>query len=170
MVEYLVLVLQCGLCDGFGISAVLLTLLLFDNLKSSPWFWMIITKVFCSAGICCKRGSCSRMMDKLCQPALWYSCCEYIYTVHSHPSYCLTIQYRPLWFWVIDALCQPAVWCVVNESTQYTALCTTCTILDLCSWSVSNGWATLENVSKSRRVKKCLLSHIGKYNYFTLFH
>ena len=38
------------------------------------------------------------------------SCVQCIYTIHSQPSYCLTLQYHPLLFWVIDKLCQPAIW------------------------------------------------------------
>ncbi len=59
------------------------------------------------------------MIDK---PAFnMISCGECIHTVHSQPSYCLTIQWHPLWFWMKDKLYQPASWYdVVNASTQYT--------------------------------------------------
>ena len=40
--------------------------------------------------------------------------------IHSQPSYCLTIQYHPLWFWMIDKLCKPDV--VMNAYTQSTLL------------------------------------------------
>ncbi len=41
--------------------------------------------------------------DKLCQSAIMISCVEcFYYTLHSQPSYCLTIQYRPQWFWMIN--------------------------------------------------------------------
>ncbi len=49
------------------------------------------------------------------------SCGECIFTVHCQPSYCPAIQYRRLWFWMIDKLCQLAMrYCVVNACTQYT--------------------------------------------------
>ncbi len=41
-------------------------------------------------------------------PACSIPCVECIHTVmtvHSQPSYCLTIQYHPLWFWVPDKPC-----------------------------------------------------------------
>ena len=38
------------------------------------------------------------------------TCGEGVYIVHSRPSYCLTIQYHPLWFWMVNTQCQPAVW------------------------------------------------------------
>ena len=45
-------------------------------------------------------------MDKLSQPEIWYDGVgEY-----SQPSYCITIQYHPLWFWMMDKLSQPEVW------------------------------------------------------------
>ena len=34
---------------------------------------------------------------------------ECIHTVHSQPSYCLTIHYQPLWLWMIGELCQLAI-------------------------------------------------------------
>ena len=53
--------------------------------------------------------------DKLCQPAI--SCGDCIYTFHSQPSYCTTIQSTGV---MNDKLCQPAISCgrsTVNPPT-----------------------------------------------------
>ena len=53
-----------------------------------------------------------------CQPAYSILSGECIYTVHSQPSFCLTIYYHSLWFGTINTLCASLQY-AVKASTQY---------------------------------------------------
>ena len=87
--------------------------------------------------------------------ALWgmQPCCDCIYTIHWQPSYCLPIQYYPLWFWITGKLSQSAIDlknAPIHNSTHVSSAHSCCTIQNPCSWMVAYGQLTGKLNQKSR--------------------